>query len=105
MYGAITSKRVMIMSNRRSRGPCSGACRFDLGQHFGIDLGLKGLEHIRLAGEVAAKVGKAEPGAVGDCGKRHGAPAALRGDLKRRAHGFVAFAELVEHGVSPLPET
>ena len=88
-----------------ARALLGSACRFRLGKNLGIDLALKRPEQVRLAGEVAAKIGKAEH----RCGRqspqtsRH--PSRLRGEIERRPHGFVTLGEIVEHGGSPLHGT
>src|SRR5262245_49358025 len=63
--------------------------RFGLGKHLGIDLGLEGPEDVRLAGEIAAKVGKAHAAALRDRRKGHGFPPTLGCKLERGNNGFV----------------
>jgi hypothetical protein len=62
---------------------------------------LKGAEQIGLPYEVAAEIGKTQAGTVGNRGKGHGFPAALRSELERRLNCSIAFAVLLEHGASP----
>ena len=76
------------------------------GEHLGVDFGLEGADDVGLARELAPQIGEAEIGRVRDVGEADVAPAALRGEIERRAHGFGTLGEIVEHwGVLLTPET
>ena len=71
-----------------------------MAKDLGIDLGLKPLEQIGLAGEVAAKIGEAQARSLRDLGEGDLIPAAFGSELESRPNGAVTVTEIVQHGES-----
>src|SRR4029078_5388669 len=72
-----------------------------LGQHFGVDLLLEGMNDVVLGGELAAQIGQADARSLRDVEQRHVTPAALLGKIERGAYGLGTFGKIVEHGRTP----